>query len=177
MATGALDANGVWQYGEDDPLSPFSTFMNLGEASVSAKIAAMLGAVGTVVAAKSTSDQTGATGADVVCTTCQVALTAGTWQVQGGASLINTAMADWTAAALYNQTTLADVADSIGSAGVTSTTQGLAFVTRPVVLTVTTTTNIRVKGLRAAGGSGVKFNASFTPAGTPSAWITAVRLK
>lgn len=43
MATGALDANGVWKYGEDDPLSPFSTFMNLGMNSVSTAIAGFVG--------------------------------------------------------------------------------------------------------------------------------------
>lgn len=35
MAAGALDARGVWIYGEDDPLSPFSAFMNLGQQSIS----------------------------------------------------------------------------------------------------------------------------------------------
>lgn len=29
MATGSLDANGIWQYGGDDPLSPFPDFMGL----------------------------------------------------------------------------------------------------------------------------------------------------
>jgi hypothetical protein len=43
MAAGALDAQGVWQYGEDDPLSPFSTFLNLLAASVSASLAAKAG--------------------------------------------------------------------------------------------------------------------------------------
>jgi hypothetical protein len=41
MATGALDANGIWQYGEDDLLSPWSAYMNKGMASVSAKIATL----------------------------------------------------------------------------------------------------------------------------------------
>jgi hypothetical protein len=40
MAAGALDGQGVWQYGEDDPLSPFSTFMNLLAASASSAVAA-----------------------------------------------------------------------------------------------------------------------------------------
>lgn len=35
MATGALDANGVWIYGEDDPASPVSDLLNLGMDSVS----------------------------------------------------------------------------------------------------------------------------------------------
>ncbi|WP_025159370.1 hypothetical protein [Leifsonia aquatica] len=40
MATGALDAQGIWQYGEDDPVSPFSSFMNLGMGPVSAQFVA-----------------------------------------------------------------------------------------------------------------------------------------
>lgn len=39
MATGALDANGIWRYGEDDPLSPYSGFMDLLADSVSDQIA------------------------------------------------------------------------------------------------------------------------------------------
>lgn len=35
MAIGALDANGVWIYGEDDPASPVSDLLNLGMDSVS----------------------------------------------------------------------------------------------------------------------------------------------
>ena len=35
MATGTLDANGVWIYGEDDPASPVSDLLNLGMDSVS----------------------------------------------------------------------------------------------------------------------------------------------
>jgi hypothetical protein len=38
MATGYYDANGIWMYGEDDALSPHSTFMNLGQASVSTEV-------------------------------------------------------------------------------------------------------------------------------------------
>lgn len=40
MATGNYDARGVWQYGEDDPLYPWSTYMNRGQSSVSQAIAA-----------------------------------------------------------------------------------------------------------------------------------------
>lgn len=45
MATGALDANGVWQYGEDDPASPVSDLLNLLAASVSSRIGALAAAV------------------------------------------------------------------------------------------------------------------------------------
>ena len=34
MATDAYDANGVWQYGEDDLLSPWSAHMNKLAASI-----------------------------------------------------------------------------------------------------------------------------------------------
>lgn len=47
MATGALDANGVYQYGEDDPVSPLSDYMNLGQSSVSARIGELAAAVAT----------------------------------------------------------------------------------------------------------------------------------
>jgi len=35
MAIGALDANGIWLYGEDDPASPVSDLLNLGMDSAS----------------------------------------------------------------------------------------------------------------------------------------------
>lgn len=35
MASGTLDTNGVWIYGEDDPASPFSDLLNLGMDSAS----------------------------------------------------------------------------------------------------------------------------------------------
>lgn len=43
MAAGALDSQGVWQYGEDDAVSPFSTFMNLLAASASSALASKAG--------------------------------------------------------------------------------------------------------------------------------------
>lgn len=41
MATGALDANGVWQYGPDDPRVPFDDTLNLGQESVSTAIGSL----------------------------------------------------------------------------------------------------------------------------------------
>lgn len=38
MATGHIDANGVWIYGEDDPASPASDLLNLGQESISDQI-------------------------------------------------------------------------------------------------------------------------------------------
>jgi hypothetical protein len=35
MATGAYDANGIWQYGEDDDIALFSDLLNLGQESTS----------------------------------------------------------------------------------------------------------------------------------------------
>jgi len=40
MAAGAKDTNGIWLYGEDDPLSPFADLLNLGQKSVSDALAA-----------------------------------------------------------------------------------------------------------------------------------------
>lgn len=40
MATGALDSNGVWQYGEDDARDTFSELLNIGQDSISDAIAA-----------------------------------------------------------------------------------------------------------------------------------------
>jgi len=37
MASGYYDANGVYQYGEDDPIALYSNFMNLGQTSVSSQ--------------------------------------------------------------------------------------------------------------------------------------------
>lgn len=47
MATGALDANGIWQYGEDDLVSPLSDYENLGQASVSTRIGALAAGITT----------------------------------------------------------------------------------------------------------------------------------
>lgn len=38
MATGALDANGIWQYGPDDQRVPFDNTLNLGQAATSTAI-------------------------------------------------------------------------------------------------------------------------------------------
>lgn len=35
MATGTLDSNGIWKYGEDDPASLFSDLLNLGQNNTS----------------------------------------------------------------------------------------------------------------------------------------------
>jgi len=40
MATGAYDANGIWQYGEDDNIALFSDLLKLGTASTSAAFTA-----------------------------------------------------------------------------------------------------------------------------------------
>ena len=40
MATGALDANGIWQYGEDDSNTTFSALINRLGSSTSAQVAA-----------------------------------------------------------------------------------------------------------------------------------------
>lgn len=39
MSGGALDAQGIWQYGEDDPASPFSNLLNLLAESTSTELA------------------------------------------------------------------------------------------------------------------------------------------
>lgn len=133
------------------------------------------GELGAVVSDRSSLDQSGAVGADVVHTDVEVVLTAGTWLVQGGATLINGTSADWACSGLYNQTAATDVADSRGSGGVTSTTIGIPADTRPVVLTVAAPTAIRVKAYR-NGGTSIRFNGSGV-AGAPAAWLTATRLK
>lgn len=38
MATGANDANGIYQYGSDDPRAPFHDTLNLGQQSVSVAV-------------------------------------------------------------------------------------------------------------------------------------------
>lgn len=52
MPTGAgfYDANGVWQFGEDDLVSLFSDFLNVGQGSVSAALQALKGRVSTLEA-------------------------------------------------------------------------------------------------------------------------------
>lgn len=117
--------------------------------------------------------QAGAAGADVIYTSADAVLPAGTWLVQGGGSIIGSG-ADWAAVGLFNQTGGADVANSRGSAGVVSATQGLGLLTRPVVMTVGVTTTLRVKAFR-NGGTAVTFNGTGV-AGAPAGWINAVRL-
>lgn len=41
MATGALDANGIWQYGEDDSEATFSTLLNKLSSSTSTQVGAI----------------------------------------------------------------------------------------------------------------------------------------
>lgn len=50
MPTGAgsYDENGVWQYGEDDLVAAFSDFLNVGQESVSAALAAVGGRLRTL---------------------------------------------------------------------------------------------------------------------------------
>lgn len=48
MATGANDQNGIYQYGEDDPVSPFSTLLNKLAGSVSQVVQALRGDVSTL---------------------------------------------------------------------------------------------------------------------------------
>ncbi|MDN4598840.1 hypothetical protein [Leifsonia virtsii] len=48
MASGHLDENGIWQYGEDDPRSPFSDTLNMGQEATSVAIGALLAEVGTL---------------------------------------------------------------------------------------------------------------------------------
>jgi len=52
MPTGAghQDENGIWQYGEDDLVSLFSDFLNVGQSSVSAALAAVKGRLATLEA-------------------------------------------------------------------------------------------------------------------------------
>lgn len=38
MATGFIDANGIWQFGADDPRVPFQDTLNLGQQSVSTAV-------------------------------------------------------------------------------------------------------------------------------------------
>lgn len=138
---------------------------------------ARLVAIGTTLTATDATGQTGTAGADFVYATCQITLTDGTWQVQGGAS-VNTNVNDNAAASLYDQTAGADVANSKGSAaGVPSTLGiGAAIVSRPTVITVTGSKVIRVKCSRNGAGTVLTATTGFM-AGAPAAWLNAVRVK
>jgi hypothetical protein len=48
MATGANDKNGIYQYGEDDPVSPFSTLLNKLASSVSSVVGAIRNDISTL---------------------------------------------------------------------------------------------------------------------------------
>lgn len=48
MATGANDSNGIYQYGEDDSVSPFSTLLNKLAGSVSSAVGAIRSDIGTL---------------------------------------------------------------------------------------------------------------------------------
>jgi hypothetical protein len=118
-------------------------------------------------------NQAGAAGADVIYTSADVVIPAGTWLVQAGGTIIGSG-ADWAAVGVFNQTAGADVANSRGAGGVVSATQGLSLVTRPVVMTVGANTTLRVKAFR-NGGTAVTFNGTGV-AGAPAGWVNAVRL-
>lgn len=51
MATGSYDSNGVWQYGEDDNISLFSSLLNTGQTSVSNQFTADRSRLSTLEAA------------------------------------------------------------------------------------------------------------------------------
>lgn len=177
MATGALDSNGVWQYGEDDSISPWSPYMNLGQGSVSTALAAVKNAVGAVVKVSDTTVQTSAAGADMIYTSATLVLTPGTWQIIAGASVANTGAADYAAVSVYDFTNSADITDSRGVATLNQNSLAaiIGMVSRPVVVTITATTSYRVKVIRnSASPSALRVAAAVN---CPAVYLDAVRLR
>jgi hypothetical protein len=86
-------------------------------------------------------------------------LPAGTWLVQGQATLFTTVSSDFVRLGLYNGTTAAAIAGSISPATITaSVNAGVALFTPPVVITVTASTTIQLMGYR-NGASTLSFGA------------------
>lgn len=63
MATGAYDANGIWQYGEDDSEATFSALLNKGMASVSSTVTRLEDTEGAVQVVSTTKTDTFSTSA------------------------------------------------------------------------------------------------------------------
>lgn len=131
-----------------------------------------LGYIGAVQSAQDTTAQNGAVSSVVIYATATLTLPAGTWLVQGGAGVINLTTGDYGAVGLYNVTAAAVVANSISAEATIGTTAQVAFTTRPVVLVLAASTQLRVYA-KPNGASALRFFANTTG---PVAWLNAVRL-
>lgn len=122
---------------------------------------------------QSTTTETGASNANLVYASASIVLPVDTtWEVQGGATLINTVTADAASVGLWNSTTSSEVASSRGASSTASTTAAVALESLPMVLAVTAATTIRVLCCR-NGGSTIQAKSL---ASSPAAWLHAKRV-
>ena len=126
----------------------------------------------TFVTASDTTTQDGAASNNFVYATATITLTPGVWLVQGMAHLVNLLTSDDTAVGLYNATTSAEVSNSRGPAGTTTTTSSASLMSRLVSMTVSANTNIRVFCTR-NGGSTIR---AYSTSGSPAAALWAQKV-
>lgn len=123
--------------------------------------------------AQSNDTETGGGSADFTYSAAEVTLTPGTWIVQGGASVIMASGTDTVSVSLWNQTTGAEVSNSIGAKALSSTTSDVSMFSRLTLITVTSSTAIRVR-IRRNGTSTVRASSA---AGAPAAFLNAYRVQ
>lgn len=124
------------------------------------------------VTASDTTTQTGAANSDFVYTTASITITPGVWLVQGAASLYNTVTSDAAAVALYNSTSSAEVSNSRGPSGTTTTSLAAQLTTRLVQMSASVNTTLRVLCTR-NGGSTIRASSL---SGAPAAALWAQKV-
>ncbi|MEY3745080.1 MAG: hypothetical protein RLZ48_758 [Actinomycetota bacterium] len=123
--------------------------------------------------ASSTNTETGGANADFTYSAAEITLTPGTWLVQAGASLTNTATSDSASVSLWNQTAGSEVSNSTGVQSTTTTTFISGILSRVVSVTVTSNTAYRVRCKR-NGASTIRAQSA---AGSAAAYLWAQRVK
>ena len=118
----------------------------------------------TFVTASDTTTQDGPASNNFVYATATITITPGVWLVQGMAHLLNLVTADDTSVGLYNATTSAEITNSRGPAGTTTTTSSASLMSRLVSVTVSANTNVRVLCTRNGGSTIRAYGASGSPA-------------
>ena len=124
------------------------------------------------LSARSTTTRAGAANSSIVYIEATITLTAGTWLVTAGGTLLNLATSDDAVAGVYNRTTSTEVANSRGANQVTNTTSDNAVISIPVSITVTS--NITVCPIFDRNGSSTIRAQSY--ASGAAGYITAIRL-
>ena len=85
---------------------------------------------------------------DVIATSCPITLTPGTWICQAQITVVNLATTDSALCYIYNGSTNSSVSNSLGTCGVSFTTQYTNLISNMTVITVSSNTVIYPAGTR-----------------------------